>query len=237
MTVEQASRDDRYTQLRQLRAQVESVQGRRLGAPALPVAAPLVGLLPGGGLRAGSVYSIASSSTLLSALLAQPSQAGAWCALVGVPHWGVEAAARLGVNLSRVVLIPDPGSRWSAVMSTVADVLSIVVIRPMQRVSDGYAARLAARLRERGTVLIVQGPWPGAEAVIDVSAPRWTGVGAGHGYLADRQITVQVSHRQWMRPRREQVLLPATDGTFRTAPGRGTEQGSETGRRRLEAVG
>ncbi len=82
------------------------------------------------GCAPGSAYSIASSASLLSALLAAPSQAGSWCGVVGVPQFGAEAAERLGVDLSRLVLIPEPGPRWLAVTATIAEVLPVVAVRP-----------------------------------------------------------------------------------------------------------
>jgi hypothetical protein len=79
-------------------------------------------------------------------------------------------------------------------------------------------ARLGARLRDRGTVLLVQGPWPLAEATLDVAEPQWSGVGRGHGYLADRTVTVTVSSRRWPRPRRQRMLLPGAGGEVAVAP-------------------
>jgi len=197
-----------------LRAQLERVQGRRLDAPVLPVHPALAALLPGGGLRPGSAYSVAASSSLLFALLAEASQAGSWCGVVGMPQLGTEAAERLGVDLSRLVLIPDPGSRWLAVTATIAEVLPVVAVRPSGRATDGDVSRLAARLRDRGAVLLVQGPWAQAEASIDVADPGWTGLGQGHGYLAGRELTVTVTSRRTPVPRRGRMLLPDVDGTL-----------------------
>ena len=197
-----------------LRAQVERVQGRRLDAPVLPVLPALAPLLPGGGLRPGSAYSIDSSASLLFALLAAASQTGSWCGVVGVPQLGAEAAERVGVDLSRLVLIPDPGSRWLAVTATIAEVLPVIAVRPGGRASDGDVSRLAARLRDRGAVLLVQGPWAQAEASIGVADPEWTGLGDGHGYLSGRELTVTVTSRRTPVPRRGRVLLPAEDGAL-----------------------
>ncbi|MDY0910870.1 hypothetical protein [Microbacterium sp. CFBP9034] len=199
-------------ELASLRAQLERVQGRRLDAPVLPVHPALAALLPGGGLRPGAAYSLSRSTSLLLALLAQPSQAGSWCGVVGMPRLGVEAAERLGVDLSRLVLIPEPGPRWLAVTATVSEVLPVVAVRPAGRAPDGEVARLAARLRDRGAVLLVQGPWPQAEAVLELDAPDWTGVGRGHGYLAGREVTVTASSRRWPRARRSRLLLPDANG-------------------------
>jgi hypothetical protein len=200
-----------------LRAQLERVQGRRLDAPVLPVHPALASLLPGGGLRPGAAYSLSRSTSLLLGLLAQPSQAGSWCGVVGMPRLGAEAAERLGVDLSRLVLIPEPGPRWLAVTATVAEVLPVVAVRPAGRAPDGEISRLAARLRDRGAVLLVQGPWPQAEAVLELDAPEWTGVGRGHGYLAGRTVTITASSRRWPRPRRSRVMLPDATGAIAAA--------------------
>lgn len=129
-----------------------------------------------------------------------------------MPHLGAEAAERLGVDLSRLVMIPDPGSRWLAVTATVAEVLPVVAVRPPGRVSDADAARFAARLRDRDGVLLVQGPWPQAEASLSVGDPGWSGLGRGHGYLNAREVTVTVASRRLSTPRRGPVLLPAPGG-------------------------
>lgn len=201
-----------------LRAQMERAQGRRLDAPVLPTHPALADLLPGRGLRPGSAYSIGASTSLLLALLAQPSQTGSWCAVVGMPEIGAEAAEKLGVALDRLVLIPDPGPRWLAVAATIADVLPVVAVRPPGRAADAEAARLGARLRERGTVLLVQGKWPQAEATLAVSEPEWSGLGSGYGYLDGRRLTVTSTSRRWPVPRKARMLLPAADGTVSALP-------------------
>lgn len=199
--------------VRELRAQLERMQGRRMDAPVLPTHPAFAGLLPGGGLRPGSAYALAPSAALLLALMARPSQDGSWCAAVGMPDLGAEAAERYGLDLDRLVFVPDPGPRWLAITATIAEVIPVVAVRPPARVSEGEVSRLAARLRDRGTVLLVQGAWPQAEAAIDVADPRWAGLGAGHGYLAGRELTVSVTSRRSPSARRARMLLPAADGT------------------------
>jgi len=54
---------------------------------------------------------------------------------------------------------------------------------------------LTGRLRQRGSVLLVMGPWPGADLVLTA---RWTGLhglGRGHGRLRDRELEVEVGGR------------------------------------------
>ena len=201
-----------------LRSQLERVQGRKLDAPVLPVHPALASLLPGGGLRPGAAYSLPRSTSLLLALLGRASHEGSWCGVVGMPRLGAEAAEGMGVDLSRLVLIPEPGQRWLAVAATVAEVLPVVAVRPSGRAADAEVSRLAARLRDRGAVLLVQGLWPQAEAVLEVGEPAWTGVGRGHGYLEGRAVTVTSSSRRWPRPRRERLLLPDATGGLAVAP-------------------
>jgi hypothetical protein len=200
----------------ELRARLERMQGRRLDAPVLPTHPAFSSLLPGGGLRPGSAYALTRSASLLLALMARPSQDGAWCGVVGMPDLGAEAAERYGLDLDRLVFVPDPGPRWLAVTSTIAEVLPVVAVRPPARMNleaSAEVSRLAARLRDRGTVLLVQGGWPQAEAVIDVADPRWSGLGRGHGYLAGRELTVSVTSRRSPTARKARMLLPAADGS------------------------
>src|SRR5205807_8976144 len=98
------------------RAQVApaSTLGERLdapvGRPPFPVAEPLAALLPGGGLRRGSVIAVHGSLSLLLALLAAATAQGAWAAVIGVGDLGVLAAAEAGVVVRRLALVPRPGS-------------------------------------------------------------------------------------------------------------------------------
>lgn len=205
-------------QISHLRARLERVQQRRLDAAVLPTLPSLAALLPGAGLRAGAAYSLAPSASLLLALLARPSQEGTWCGVVGMPELGAEAAEQIGVDLSRIVLVPDPGPRWLAVTATVADVLPVVAVRPGGRVRPGDVSRLSARLRDRGGVLLVQGVWPQAEASIAVDRSEWSGVGDGHGFLRRRVLTVSVTGRRQAMPRRARLVLPDEAGGLSASP-------------------
>ena len=101
--------------------------------------------------------------------------------MVGVPSLGAETAAGLGVDLDRLALVPFPGTSWLEVVAALIEAVDIVVVRPPPRVFDADARRLAARVRQRGAVLVVLGQWPGCELRLTVTGSQWTGLGAGHG--------------------------------------------------------
>ena len=207
--------DARVATLQQLQSRIRSMQATKLDSRTIPTHPAIASLLPGGGLQQGSVYSVAGSGTLLMALLAEPSKAGTWCGVVGVPEFGVEAAQRFGVDLERLVLVPRPGDQWLGVTAAIADALGVVVMRPPARASDGAITRLAARLRQRGCTLIVLGTWPQSEAMLTLSHSDWTGIGDGHGHLEARQATVTVTSRLGGRPRSARLWLPDPSEEFR----------------------
>lgn len=196
-----------------LRERLHQTAGQQL----LPVPPELAALLPDGGLRRGAAYSVNSAGALLLALLAEPSREGSWCGVVGLPEFGVEAAELAGVQLNRLVLVPQPGERWLSVVAALAEVFGVVAVRPQGRVRDADASRLAARLRDRGTVLLTVGPWPQAVATLTLERPRWDGLGAGHGYLAGREVTVTVTSKRAPGPRSVRLLLPDGDGRLARA--------------------
>ncbi len=201
--------------LDELRARVTQMQGRPATQP-VPTHPVLGGLLQ---LQTGSSYGVESAS-LASLLLAGPSADGAWCGIVGAPELGLEAAAAAGVELSRTILVPDPGAAWLEVTAALVDVLGAVVVRPPERVGPRDAARLAARLRQRGSVLITLpskegGDWPRCEARLGITDVEWVGLGHGHGHLQARQATVEV-RRGTAPPVSRRLWLPDLDLTIRT---------------------
>ncbi|MCZ4499040.1 MAG: hypothetical protein JWQ74_1593 [Marmoricola sp.] len=161
-------------------------------------------------LRTGGAYEVGAAS-LGMALLAAPSQEGSWSAVVGSADFGIEAAAEMGVDLTRTVLVPDPGEQWLEATAALVDVVDVVLLRPPPGVSERTASRIAARLRKRSSVLVVWGRWPGAEARISVEASRWSGADGGHGRLRSRQVVVAV--QQGSAPvRRAELWFPSEAG-------------------------
>lgn len=186
------------------------------GVPRLPLEThpALAGLVQ---LRAGGSYA-ADSATLAMVLMAGPSTAGSWCAVVGVGDFGAEAASALGIDLDRTVLVPDPGDEWLEVTAALVDVATVVVVRPRGRVPEHVAEKLGARLRKRSAVLVAQertpGDWPRCEVRLTTREPTWSGVGQGHGHLQARLVVVE-AQRGTAPPRRGRLWFPAADQTYR----------------------
>ncbi|MFM6974934.1 MAG: hypothetical protein ACKOXM_07405 [Agromyces sp.] len=177
----------------------ERINGMQASAPpsrSIPTRADLALLLPGG-LREGAVYQMRGSASLTMVALAEASAAGRWTAWVGWPRLGAEALERAGIRLDRTALVATPGAHWLSVVSSLADAMSVLAVRPPRgaRVSPGDAARLSARLRERGASLLIDGDWPGAEADARVDEHIWHGLGHGHGVLLEQQLRVSVRDR------------------------------------------
>jgi hypothetical protein len=183
----------------------------------LPVLPELSRLLPGRGLRRGSTVAVATGpsapagggTSLLLALLAAASRAGSWCAVVGVPELGALAAAESGIALDRLALVPNPGPEWPTVVAALIDGVDVVVTAVPGPVSASIAGRLAARARQRGSVLVPFGRWVGADVTLQVVRGRWDGLGAGHGRLRRREVTIAACGRgAAARPREITVWMP-----------------------------
>lgn len=181
------------------------MQGTATSRP-LEMVPAFAGLLQ---LRTGGTYGVDSPS-LAMALMAGPSRAGAWSAVVGAADFGLEAAAEFGIDLERTILVPDPGEQWLSVVAGLTDIATVVVVRPPSRVTEHQAARLTSRLRQRDAVLIAWGEWPRSDARLAVRESSWQGLGRGHGHLSGRQAAVTV--RRGAMPSREALMwLPDAD--------------------------
>lgn len=186
----------------QLRERVAAMERKPAGEP-VPTLPGLAGAVP---LRAGSTYAVDSASLGL-ALAAGASRAGEWVGFAGCADFGAEAAAELGVELARTVLVPDPGEHWLEVTAALVDVLRVVVLRPPARVDERTAGILDSRLRTRSSVLVVHGAWPRVEARLSTEQSGWFGPTSGTGVLRERRARVLV-HRGARPPQRLDLSWP-----------------------------
>jgi hypothetical protein len=206
--------------LDQLRDRVTAMEGgpTRLPVPVLPALSGLVSL------RTGGSYGVDSASLAL-ALVAGASRAGEWVGFAGWPDFGAEAAAQLGVDLDRTVLVPETGAHWLEVTAALVDVLRVVVLRPPAQVDAHSAGVLDARLRKRSSVLVVWGDWPRCEARLSLEDARWTGPEHGHGRLRSRHVRIAV-RRGAAPPVRADVAFPDETAPLTLLAPTGTEQRS-----------
>lgn len=154
----------------------------RPGREVHPVLRPV---LPGG-LKPG-VYSVTGVTSVAFGLLVD-----GWCGAVGMPELGVEAAHEWGVDLGRLVLVPQAGA-WLETVAALIEGLDVVLAPAPAQIAPAAAQRLAARLRSRSATLVVVGDWPRPQAAIRSRTLAWYGLGKGHGHIAGQRIEVSVS--------------------------------------------
>ncbi|EJO88469.1 hypothetical protein MCOL_V216114 [Mycobacterium colombiense CECT 3035] len=154
-----------------------SISGRKVGpsaaAPAgdlLPdseaqLALPpwLADLLPAPVPR-GTVAVLSGARSLLLSMVAAVTAAGGNAAIVGQPDIGLLAAAEMGADLSRLAVIPDPGTDPVEVAAVLVDGMDLVVLGlGGRRVPPSRARAVVARARNKGcTLLVTGGDWQGA---------------------------------------------------------------------------
>ncbi|GAA2234093.1 hypothetical protein GCM10010413_36590 [Promicromonospora sukumoe] len=184
------------TALEHARATLQSAE-RRVGvehrnqvvelAPASP--ALLTELLPGGDLPAGVAVTVRGSASLMCWLLGA-TQRDRWIALIGWPELSAVALVEAGVDLERVVAVPDAGSRMADVLAALLDGIEIVVAGPRAQLTRSERRRLLARARQRATTIFSPDYWEGAALVLDVEQTRWSGPDRGAQWLREAHLGV-----------------------------------------------
>ncbi|MBS1838372.1 MAG: hypothetical protein JST64_11835, partial [Actinobacteria bacterium] len=214
-----STRTERLARLRELAGDLSPLTLAR--DRALPVLAALEALLPSG-LRRGSTVSFHGdgATTLVHAVLAGPTRAGSWAACIGVPAHGWAAAAEMGVDLDRVVVVRADERQIPSVLAALVDAFDVVVVGAGCRLDRSEVRRLVPRARERGAVLLrLHGsaggsdPWPGPDVELVCESSSWSGPGEGWGHLSSRRVRVLLGGRRALdRPRQVDLWLPGPDG-------------------------
>jgi hypothetical protein len=126
-----------------------------------------------------------------------------------MPDLGLMAAAEVGIALDRLALVPDPGPEWPSVAAALLDGIDVVVVAPPGPVPAGLAARLAARARHRGAVLVGYARWTGADVVLEPAGAGWSGLGQGRGRLSRHELVISRRGRgAAARPRQATSWVP-----------------------------
>lgn len=208
--------EQRKTQLRAVAGRVQSSSVLASQRP-VQVRGPYAEVFPQG-LRPGTSVAVTALKPTLEAaamrnaiaLAAGVVPVDGWVAAVGVPSFGVLAAAEAGLALERLVFLDAPVSVWGSVAVAAVDAFDVVVLAVPARPKVAEVRRLAGRARERGTTVIATGAgaasW-GAEARVTASGVDWQGIGAGHGVLRQCKVTVDLDGRGAVRSRQMSLLL------------------------------
>src|ERR1700730_17850946 len=173
---------NRAEQLKQLRRQMAAVSGK-VGSPRhahtrghpgpddllpeseikLPIPQLLADVLPEA-LPRGTVAVLSGARSLPLSMVAAVTAAGGNAAIVGQPDIGLLAAVEMGADLSRLAVIPDPGTDPVEVAAVLIDGMDLVVLGLGGRqVPQTRARAVEARARNKGcTLLVTDGDWQGA---------------------------------------------------------------------------
>jgi hypothetical protein len=169
----------------------------------ITVPGPLGDALPGGGLRRGSVVTIAGmpgagATSIMLTLAAAVTTVGEWAAVVDTDGTlGGRAAAEAGIVLERFAVVRRaPPDRWATVVAALLDGFAFVAAEVPPYCRPTHARRLIARARERGAILAGIGSWP-AEASVRLHAvgSQWSGLDCGSGLLERVDVQVRVDGR------------------------------------------
>lgn len=188
-------------------------------------------LLPGGVLARGTIVAAPSRTGGTRAgggaisystlpLVAGATAGGAWAAVVGFPNFGIAAASGLGADLSKILMLDEPGDRWPDAVAVLAGAVDLVLLHAPGRPDAAQLRRLANRVRptdrQPGCALVVTSVWEGAHLTITTRDPHWEGLGDGTGNLTGRRVTISATGRAtYGRQREIELWLPAADGTIR----------------------
>ncbi|SOX52388.1 hypothetical protein MAAFP003_1054 [Mycobacterium ahvazicum] len=193
MTAAVASDLDRAEQLESLRRQMAVLSGKSPGRPAarpdgllpesesgLPVPQWLAEALPTQ-LPKGTVAVLSGARSLLLSMVAAVTAAGGNAAIVGQPDIGLLAAVEMGADLSRLAVIPDPGTDPVEVAAVLIDGMDLVVLGlGGRRVPLTRARAVVARARLKGcTLLVTDGDWQGAPTRLQARVSGYE-ITAGH---------------------------------------------------------
>ncbi|HZA08867.1 hypothetical protein [Mycobacterium sp.] len=199
---------DRAEQLKVLRRKIAAVSGktsRGHSAPhraeallpasesLLPIPESVAEQLPVG-LPRGAVVVASGARSLPLGVVAAVTAAGGHAAVVGQPDAGLLAAVEMGADLTRLALVPDPGTDPVEVAAVLLDGMDLVVLDLAGRsVPLSRARAVTARARNKScTLLITGGDWQGAamRLAAEVSGYEITG-GPGLGRISKVRLTIR----------------------------------------------
>jgi hypothetical protein len=185
------SRPEQVEHLRRKIAAVSSKVGggSRGAAPSTDLLPDSESLLPypqPNSLPRGTVAVVSGARSLPLSMVAAVTAEGGHAAIVGQPDVGLLAAVEMGADLSRIAVIPEPGTDPVEVAAVLMDGMDLVVLGLGGRSVPATRARaVVARARQKGcTLLVTGGDWQGASTRLEarvcgyeIAGPGRPGVG------------------------------------------------------------
>ena len=146
----------------------------------LPIPESLAERLPFG-LPRGSVVVASGARSLSLGVVAAVTAAGGHAAVIGQPDVGLLAAVEMGADLTRLALVPDPGTDPVEVAAVLMDGMDLVVLGLGGRSVPASRARaVVARARQKAcTLLVTDGDWQGASTRLDARVCGYEIAGPG----------------------------------------------------------
>jgi hypothetical protein len=145
----------------------------------MPVTPDIAALLPYGGLATATAITASrtGATSLLWRLLAGPTAAGSWCAVVGLPGVYPLAARAAGVDLGRLALVEADGDWIVDAAGALASGVPVLVV-PSAAFAPRQVHRLTAKSRRSGTAVVwwETRPVVGVDARLDVAGAHWKGL-------------------------------------------------------------
>jgi hypothetical protein len=160
----------------------------------IPVHPTLTALFPNG-LHRGAITVAHGSTHTALALLVQHTQAGGWAGIVGAPELNYSAAHDLGVDLSKLLVVPHPADHTPQIIATLIDGTDLILLGPHIILTPADQRTLAARAKERGTHIITGRPWPGARTYVDTTHAQWAGAKNGLGRLTSCTYNLDAANK------------------------------------------
>jgi hypothetical protein len=207
---------NRSEQLKQLRRQMAAVSGK-VGSPRLnhrshahshpgpgdllpdtearlPIPQLLADVLPDA-LPRGTVAVLSGARSLSLSMVAAVTAAGGNAAIVGQPDIGLLAAVEMGADLSRLAVIPDPGTDPVEVAAVLMDGMDLVVLALGGRSVPLTRARaVVARAHHKGcTLLVTDGDWQGASIRLKARVCGYETTAGTPGFGRISKVRLQIS--------------------------------------------
>jgi hypothetical protein len=185
----------------------------------LPMPETLAELLPES-LPRGTVAVLTGARSLPLSMVAAVTADGGHAAIVGQPDIGLLAAVEMGADLSRIAVIPQPGTDPVEVAAVLMDGMDLVVLGLGGRsVPPSRARAVMARARQKGcTLLVTGGDWQGASTRLEARVCGYEVTGPdrpGWGRISRVRLAMRARGRSFGTG----AARSATSGTVRAVGG------------------